>query len=119
VFCINTQYSSSPVIEAQFTPSGSGRGDLCVGLAPGSARVTLQVCGQSNRTVWVGFFRDGEFGDQPFVNGSATSFSNPNVLTVSQAKGTPQDQLTVAPLSQDNGTTSDNQEFGFNFGVTP
>lgn len=119
VFCINTQYASSAVIETQFTPFGNGSADLCVGLAPGSSQVSLQTCGMSNRTIWVSFYRDGAFGDTPFVNGSAVSFSNPNVLTLSQAKGTPQDKLTIAPLSQDNGVTSDLQEFGFNVGVTP
>jgi len=113
------------VFEAQWSPFGNESG-LCAGVAAAGRSnedVTLQPCGVSARTVWIGDRSNGRGGDCrypgnycPWVNGSDASSSQPLALTLDTSTVTPPDRLKVEPLALSNGIAADNQEFAYFWG---
>jgi hypothetical protein len=100
-------YGKDYAFEIQYAPYGADTG-LCVGLAATAtqfAKVTLQGCGVSSKTIWVTDFNDPNYifnHSLALINGSDTNFSHPFVLTYPQ-EGNPVDkprpQLDVENLT--------------------
>jgi hypothetical protein len=120
--CINYP-GTYPVFESNWSPFGNETG-LCAGLAsPGvvAENVTLQTCGASATTLWVGdvanaISHHGRFYT-PWVNASDPNFSHPLVLTVNAGSSRPRNQLRVERLNLlTGGVVPDAQEFTLHFG---
>jgi hypothetical protein len=77
-------YPDLPAWEVEYAPFGVDSG-LCMGVARTASQnegVSLQPCGVSGRTVWIGDSLDNPFSFYvPVINGSNTNFSHPFVLT--------------------------------------
>jgi hypothetical protein len=126
-----------PVIELNWAPFGN-QSTLCAGVAKGSVAgesVTLQSCGQSANTVWVGDPtvstgpgtclapipssklpigpNDPNFNFCPLINGGDTSFSQPLVLTLNTGTQAPQNQLMLERLNLLNGHPRGDQLFAY------
>jgi hypothetical protein len=126
-------YGSLPAFEIQYTPLGQYTG-LCLGVAEPAFQnegVTLQPCGVSGKTVWIGaspaFPVIGLSRYDVAINGSNTNFSHPFVLTYPK-NGYPTDiprpQLTVTNqtgFTQGGipflGSVASNQLWSATFGV--
>jgi hypothetical protein len=121
---VNINYPGDfPVFENTFQPYGVDSG-LCVGLARNAFRgegVTLQDCGDTARTLWVGDINneDTDYDGPdpgtfiPWVAASDPNFSHALVLTENGWFG----QLSVTELNKfSDGTVSDRQQWGINFG---
>jgi hypothetical protein len=112
-----------PVFESNWAPFGNASG-LCAGVAVANVNhepVTLQDCGVTARTLWVGDLRDEtiEYGSlyTPWVNASDPNYSHPLVLTVGGPKGRPASQLGVSRLNTLTGNVvPDSQEFTLQVG---
>ena len=78
------KYPDLPAWEVEYAPFGVDSG-LCMGVARTASQnegVSLQPCGVSGRTVWIGDSLDNPFSFYvPVINGSNTNFSHPFVLT--------------------------------------
>jgi hypothetical protein len=78
------KYPDLPAWEVEYAPFGVDSG-LCMGVAATASQnegVSLQPCGVSGRTVWIGDSLDNPFSFYvPVINGSNTNFSHPFVLT--------------------------------------
>jgi hypothetical protein len=120
--CVNYP-SSYPVYEANWSPFGNQSG-LCSGVkmpATSGREVTLQPCGVTTGTFWVGdlahvTFRFG-IPYTPWVNGASTNVSQPLVLTVDPGTQKPVNQLRVQSLiTLTGGVVPDTQQFSFFFG---
>lgn len=120
--CLNFS-PSFPVYESDWSPFGNQR-DLCVGVAlpaqPGE-NVTLQPCGVSPATLWVGdishplTYRGNTY--TPWVNAADPAFSHPLVLTVDHGSRHPWNQLKLEHLDLLSGrVVRDNQMFTLRFG---
>jgi hypothetical protein len=115
--------------EFQYSPNGVDSG-LCIGTSSApitNAKVTLQPCGVSAKTVWItdvqNIQRGGVFTFPyvPLISGAGSNFSNPFVLTYPQ-NGNPNDkprpQLVTQNLHQfSRGQVFDNQQWSAFFGV--
>jgi hypothetical protein len=120
--CINYP-SSYPVFEANWSPFGNESG-LCTGAqlpVISGENVTLQACGNSASTIWVGDLANAtvRFGRPyiPWVNGASTTFSHALTLTVDPGTSKPINQLKLKSLNKlTGGTVPDTQEFTFTFG---
>jgi hypothetical protein len=124
-------YPDFPAWEVEYAPFGVNSG-LCMGVAATASQnegVSLQPCGVSGKTVWIGDSLDNPFSSYvPAINGSNTNFSHPFVLTYPN-NGYPTDkprpQLQVRNLTgftQPGGfsvisSVSSNQLWSANFGV--
>ena len=88
------KYPDLPAWEVEYAPFGVDSG-LCMGVAATASQnegVSLQPCGVSGRTVWIGDSTDNPFSRYvPVINGSNTNFSHPFVLTY-PANGYPTDK---------------------------
>lgn len=77
-------YPDLPAWEVEYAPFGVDSG-LCMGVAATASQnegVSLQPCGVSGKTVWIGDSLDNPFSRYvPVINGSNTNFSHPFVLT--------------------------------------
>jgi hypothetical protein len=120
--CVNYP-KGYPVFESDWSPFGNQTA-LCAGIAKRNVageNVTLQKCGASSRTMWVGDVADsishnGRFYT-PWVNASDPKFSHPLVLTVDAGTFLPENQLKVSRLNLLTGhTVPDSQEFTLEFG---
>jgi hypothetical protein len=134
-------FPNDPAAEFEYAPFGADSG-LCVGLlatAVANEGVTLQPCGVSSKTVWIGDVGGTKFagaddinallqGYIPLINGSDTNFSHPFVLTYpanSFPTDNPRPQLRVNNLTGFSnggggpilGTVNSNQLWGATFGV--
>lgn len=120
--CVNYP-STYPVFESNWAPFGNDSG-LCAGLATANLNnepVTLQDCGVTARTLWVGDLKDATTHHghlyTPWVNASDPNFSHPLVLTVSGTPKVPFNQLKVTRLNVLTGSTvPDSQEFTLHLG---
>ena len=78
------KYPDLPAWEVEYAPFGVDSG-LCMGVAATASQnegVSLQPCGVSGKTVWIGDSLDNPFSFYvPVINGSNTNFSHPFVLT--------------------------------------
>jgi hypothetical protein len=98
-------YPDLPAWEVEYAPFGVDSG-LCMGVAATASQnegVSLQPCGVSGKTVWIGDSLDNPFSRYvPVINGSNTNFSHPFVLTY-PSNGYPTDkprpQLQVRNLT--------------------
>jgi hypothetical protein len=135
--CLNHPFF--PVIELNWAPFGNQSG-LCAGVAKGAVAgesVTLQSCGQTANTVWVGDPNAGTGGPHgaclgpvpsfllpvgpndpninfcPLINGGDTAFSQPLVLTLNTGTQAPQNQLQLERLSLLNHTARGDQLFAY------
>jgi len=112
-----------PVFEADWSPFGNESG-LCVGAwtpVYSGENVTLQDCGSSTSTMWVGDIANGTFHHgrhyMPWVNGASSNFSHPLTLQVDPGTTRPINQLKLASLNKlTGGVAPDSQEFTFRFG---
>lgn len=121
--CLN--YSNFWVFEAQWSPLDNQSG-LCAGVAvagQSGESVTLQRCGSSARTLWIGDRVNGRGGDCrfpgnycPWVNGSDGSSRQPLALTVDTGTPAPANQLRLEPLLLTGSTASGTQEFAYFWG---
>ncbi len=115
--CVNYP-ADYPVYEANWSPFGNQSG-LCAGVAIADLtgeNVTLQPCGLTAKTLWVGDLANSVTHDgnlyTPWVNGSDPDFSHPLVLTVDQSSFLPANRLTVQRLNLLNSdTVADSQQF--------
>jgi hypothetical protein len=115
--------SNYPVFESNWSPFGNESG-LCVGAqlpVTSGENVTLQNCGTTASTIWVGDLANSviRFGRiyLPWVNGANTSFSHQLTLTVDPGTTKPINQLRLQSLNKlSGGTVPDTQEFTFFFG---
>jgi len=120
--CINYP-ATYPVFESDWSPYGNETG-LCAGLAtPGinGENVTLQNCGASATTIWVGDLANSTFHHghlyTPWVNASDPNFSHPLVLTVDTNSSRPSNNLRVERLNLLTGNVvPDSQEFTLRYG---
>jgi hypothetical protein len=147
--CLN--YYNDTVFEVQFTPNGYGMSNLCAGVREPTYQgenVTLQPCGQSADTLWIGDASNMVLGTGgatscetavgdgngtlpvvpgsgavsycPWINGGDPSFSNPLVLTLNTGTVSPMNQLMLEHLQLLSGTTVTlRQLFAFYFGAVP
>ena len=122
---VNINYPGDfPVFENTFQPYGVDSG-LCIGVARKAFNreaVTLQDCGDTAKTLWVGDIENGDNGDPsgfdyiPWVQASDPNFSHALVLTENGQTG----PLSVTELNKfSDGTVSDRQQWGINFGPEP
>jgi len=91
---VGTTWPSDPAYEIEYAPGGSGSG-MCLGTAAAAAQnsvITLQPCGVSADTIWVGLTVDHIGGYMPFIAGSDTIVNNPYVLTAGPAGASLQTQ---------------------------
>lgn len=120
--CINYPFFY-PVFESDVSPFGNETG-LCAGAALPEAsgeNVTLQACGVTASTLWVGDLKNEKTSHGhvyfPWVSGGSTSFSHPLTLQVDSGTKSPTNQLKLAPLNTLTGSVSpDAQEFTFTSG---
>ena len=120
--CVNYP-GSYPVFESDWSPFGNDSG-LCAGIAQRNVageNVTLQRCGASAATMWVGDLADSVVNNgrlyTPWVNASDPNFSHPLVLTVDASTKLPVNQLKVTRLNLLTGhVVKDSQEFTLAFG---
>jgi hypothetical protein len=118
-----TYPSGFPVFEANWSPFGNQSG-LCTGVKTplfSGREVTLQPCGDSPATFWVGDLAHATFAFGipflPWVNGGSSNTSQPLVLTVDPGTHNPINQLRVQSLlTLSHGVVPDTQEFSFFFG---
>jgi hypothetical protein len=104
--------ASDPVYEANWSPDGDESG-LCVGVAVANLAdqpVTLQNCGESTRTLWIGDEDNAHIGATPWINGSDASFSHPLILTQEVGSKSPQNQLFVEHENLLTGGFVDNSQ---------
>ncbi len=120
--CINYP-SGYPVYESNWSPFGNESGLCVAAYAPvySGENVTLQWCGSSAASLWVGDLANGTTSHGrpyvPWVNGASTSFSHPLVLTVDPGTKKPINQLRLQSLNKlTGGVAPDTQQFTFNFG---
>jgi hypothetical protein len=112
-----------PVFESNWSPFGNESG-LCVGAytpVSNNEHVTLQNCGSSPSTIWIGDLAHGTIYHgriyNPWVNGASGNFSHPLTLAVDAGTRHPRNQLRLQTFNKlTNGVAPDNQEFTFNFG---
>jgi len=125
-------YPDLPAWEVEYAPFGVDSG-LCMGVAATASQnegVSLQPCGVSGKTVWIGDTLDNPFSHYvPVINGSNTNFSHPFVLTYpnnSFPTDKPRPQIQVRNLTgftQPGGifpvitSVSSNQLWSATFGV--
>lgn len=127
----------NPVMELDWAPFGNQSG-LCAGVAKGGVageNVTLQDCGMSANTVWIGDFAHGKnapgfFGCFmqspnptppggagahlcPWINGGDTAFSHPLVMDLNTGTTKPTNQLMLEPENLVGASARSNQLFGF------
>lgn len=115
--CLNYP-KTFPVFESNWAPFGNESG-LCAGVRTAGRSnepVTLQNCGASARTLWVGDLhakvRNHKMTYFPWVNASDPNFSHPLVLTVDQSSHHPGNQLRLDRLNTlTGGVVPDTQEF--------
>jgi hypothetical protein len=115
--CVNYP-ADYPVFESNWAPFGNASG-LCAGVAVANQNkepVTLQPCGVTAKTLWVGDLEDQTtvYGNlyTPWVNASDPNYSHPLVLTVANGKGRPAFQLSVTRLNLlTGGVVPDSQQF--------
>jgi hypothetical protein len=120
--CVNYP-SDYPVYEANWSPFGNESG-LCSGAftpAFEGENVTLQSCGTSASTLWVGDLADSTYHHgreyTPWVNGASTNFSHPLTLQVDPGTVKPINQLKLAELNTLSGDVApDSQEFTLHYG---
>jgi hypothetical protein len=118
-------YQNLWIFEAQWSPSGNESG-LCAGVSRGgraSESVTLQPCGVSARTLWIGDRLNGLGGDCryagnycPWVNGAGVDTNLPLALTLDPKSLVPANALKVEPLALANGVAGNDQEFAYFWG---
>jgi hypothetical protein len=127
--CLN--YPFFDVAEMEWSPGGFGSG-LCAGVAAVTAgeNVTLQPCGETNRTVWVLDRNQATLGTDcrtlvtppvspgdpgtnfcPWLNGGDSNFSDPLVLTLYTGTTHPTNQLKIARETLIDGSTQSTQLF--------
>ena len=127
-----TTYPDLPAWEVEYAPFGVDSG-LCMGVAATASQnegVSLQPCGVSGKTIWIGDTLDTNFRFYvPVINGSNTNFSHPFVLTYpnnAYPTDKPRAQITVRNLTgftQPGGifpvisSVSSNQLWSATFGV--
>jgi hypothetical protein len=122
---VNIHYGDDfPVFENTYQPFGVDSG-LCIGVARNAFNgeaVTLQDCGDTARTLWVGDIDNADLGDPggfdfiPWVQASDANFSHALVLTENGQTG----PLSVTELNKfSDGTVSDRQQWGIDFGPEP
>jgi hypothetical protein len=112
---VNLHWGNDYAFQLEYAPSGEDTG-LCLGVAstadPGED-VTLQSCGVSAKTLWIDLAADQSDGYVPLINGSATSYTAPEVLTVGlifhSYPFSVSTVLEIGALSQDNGAWSTSQ----------
>jgi hypothetical protein len=120
--CVNYPFWY-PVFESDVSPFGNETG-LCAGATlpeTTGENVTLQTCGISGSTLWVGDLKNETTSHGhvyfPWVSGGSTSFSHPLTLQVDPGTKSPGNQLKLAPLNTLTGSVSpDAQEFTFTSG---
>ncbi|MGH3273261.1 MAG: hypothetical protein ACRDNZ_02920 [Streptosporangiaceae bacterium] len=119
--CIHYQ-STFPVFEANWSPFGNESG-LCVGARMpvfSGENVTLQNCGATTSTIWVGDLNNAITRHRriylPWVNGADTNFSHQLTLTVDPGTSRPMNQLKLQSLNKIGGQVPDTQQFSFFFG---
>ncbi|SRR5713226_3953548 len=123
--CVNYPHTF-PVYETGWTPFGNASG-LCVGIKlPGfrGEKVTLQRCGASAATLWVGDLNNAVAVNghlySPWVNGADPNFSHPLVLTVNAGSHHPANLLLVRRLNFLTGhVVPDSQQFTLSYGPVP
>ncbi len=107
------------VFEGNFAPDSNETG-LCVGLAKAGVaqRVSLQPCGATERTLFVGDRAHGLGGDCrfpgnycPWVAASDTFLTHPLALRVNAFSKNPKNVLRVDRENLSGGVVSDNQQF--------
>jgi hypothetical protein len=123
---LTLHYSTDSVFEFQYAPNGIGSG-LCVGLPSASVGpwVELMQCGTTAATLWIVDTYDvggsPVNGYTPLINGTVTSYSNPNVLTEVPGDGggdaPVSNMIKTTTLSETAGVVVDTQMWAQQQGV--
>ncbi len=112
--------------EVEYAPYGVDSG-LCVGVgftAAAGAKVALEPCGVSSKTVWIQDTNPGDFspasGFYAAINGSDTNFSQPFVMTYPGGGAYPTDkprpQLEIENLTGFSASVSNDAQLWNGFG---
>jgi hypothetical protein len=102
---VNNTYRSDEVYQYEYAPGGTASGK-CLGATTGSTSVTLQPCGGSADTLWVGLsgWQRGNF--MPVMS-AASSIKSAMLLTASSATGALSvTQMNLDTSASDGVTTS-------------
>lgn len=117
------EYGGDEAYELEYSPFGAPTGE-CMGIsgvAVSGSKVSLQPCGVTAATVWIDDTQDGDGGNVPAINGTATEFSDPLVLTYTGTPDVlPRATLFLHQLSKfSSSTTFDDQLWNAQTGVLP
>jgi hypothetical protein len=110
---LNGSYGSDEVYEYEYVPARSFT-DLCLGVAPGAAAVTLQKCGRTTSTLWIGDAAAANGSYTPLISGTDTAAPAAWALTAAKV-GT---AFTITKLSK-AGAPAEDQLWQTVSGVTP
>ena len=108
-------YGSDTAYEWEYTPGGADSA-LCLGIASGpthGTKVTLQPCGQTAKTVWIGDDAHASGGYEPFVSGTDAKYPAPYVLTAVKVGG----NFTTNALAVTKGVVAKDQMWQLVSGV--
>jgi hypothetical protein len=112
--------SGDPVYEANWSPDGDESGN-CVGVAVANLageKASLQPCGATVKTLWIGDEANAHIGAVPWINGGDLNFSHPLILTENAGTHSPVNELFVQRENLLTGGFVDNsQMFKVHFGV--
>jgi hypothetical protein len=112
---MNLHWGNDIAYQIDYVPGGTFSG-LCLGTTSsnGSGSVTLQECGETAATLWVGDTADQDGRAVPLINGNNNNYSYPYSLEA----GSPGAQLTSSELLADPvSPPSTSQEWGIIYGV--
>jgi hypothetical protein len=114
---LNLHYGSDEIYEFDYVPRGVFTNECLgvAGVAGNGAPVSLQECGVSAHTLWVGDVADQQQRMFPLINGSDTNFSFPLVLTADTAGST----MSTRMLTGGDGVIDDGQYWSTVFGILP
>jgi len=110
---LNGSYGSDEVFEYQYVPARSFS-DLCLGVAPGVAAVTLQRCGRTASTLWIADTAAANGSYTPLISGTDTSAPAAWALTAAKVGAA----FTITQLSKTGAPAKDELWQSFS-GVTP
>jgi hypothetical protein len=92
---LNGSYGSDEIYEYEYVPARSFT-DLCLGVAPGVAAVTLQKCGRTTSTLWIADEAAANGSYAPLISGTSTAAPAAWALTAAKVGAA----FTITQLSK-------------------
>jgi hypothetical protein len=118
---LTLHYATDQVMEFQYAPNGVVSGE-CIAANSGifGNAIALAKCGQANTTLWIVDTYDAPNSSfTPLISGTATSYSNPQVLTSYPGDQGDPPIVGLSALSDSAGVISSSQMFAAIDGVLP